>query len=575
MNPGVRHLMGTTFHWLGVGLLVIVAAVCIPACGGEKYALVVGVETYIPTELPSLEYAEDDADGIGRALESLGFSVITMTTTSDNPRHQSTTAARILEQVEKRLEDREKGDIVVLAFLGHGVQFKGDKEFYFCPGAAELKNRASLVPMGRVLEAVGRCGAGRKFLLVDACRDELSPEAAGKGVAIELDPAGVFRAEPPTGTIALFSCQPKEKSYELKKFGHSVFTHHVIEYLTGRAGPDRYPRQEVSVEELVPYVQNQTRESVDKLLGARQKPEPLAPDGRIPDWPLGTLGSLASVESSPAVPGPPRPAAGPRAGEVVENSVGMKLVAIPAGDFEMGSNESRKSVHHEKPLHRVRITKPFLMGQTEVTQSQYERVMGKTPWRGKQRVKDGATVAVSYVNWDDATEFCHRLTETEQRAGRLPAGKIYRLPTEAEWEYACRGGTKTKWSFGDDAGQLGDHAWFVANAAEIGEGFNHEVGQKKPNPWGLFDMYGNAWEWCGDLFAEDYYGNSPEADPTGPASDGSFRAPTGRASEGSFRVTRGGSWNYGPDACRSAFRLYAPQTRRHSYFGFRVVCELE
>ena len=271
------------------------------AAAGEKYALVVGVEKYIPTELQSLDYAEDDAEAVGVALDTLGFSTIIMTTTSPNPRHRSTTAARIMEQVEKRLEDRETSDTVVLAFSGHGLQFKGDAEFYFCPGEAELKDRSSLVPMGRVMAEIGRCKAGRKLVLVDACRNELTPEAAAKsGAVIELEPAVGFRNEPPVGTIALFSCQPNEKSYELKQFGHSVFTHHIVEYLSGKAGADRYPRQEVSVEELVPFVRARTRESVDKLLGARQKPEALTPDAKIPDWSLGTLGGQLQPQPPPS-----------------------------------------------------------------------------------------------------------------------------------------------------------------------------------------------------------------------------------------------------------------------------------
>lgn len=189
-----------------LGLSILVAAVGPWAEAGEKYALVVGVEAYIPTELPSLRFAEDDAEAIGAALDALGFSTITMTTTSPNPRHRSTTAERILEQVTKRLDDRDESDTVVLAFSGHGLQFKGEGEFYFCPGEAELRNRKSLVPMGRVMAELGRCRAGRKLLLVDACRDEMTPEVAAKsGTVIELEPAGVFRSAPARGTITLLS----------------------------------------------------------------------------------------------------------------------------------------------------------------------------------------------------------------------------------------------------------------------------------------------------------------------------------------------------------------------------------
>lgn len=332
-------------------LMAAIFAAAAPALAGEKYALVVGVEQYIPTELPSLEYAEDDADAVATALERLGFSVIAMTSSSENPRLRPTTAARIREQVTKRLEDREPSDTVVLALSGHGVQFKGDSEFYFCPGEGELEDRSTLVAMGPVLAAVGECRAGRKLLLVDACRTELAPSAASKGVAIELDPAGVFRADPPKGTIAMFSCQPREKSYELKQFGHSVFTHHVVEYLAGRAGSDRYPRGEVNVEELVPFVRARTRESVDRILGASQKPEALAPDAKIPDWSLGRLGDLASVDrplpvepATPSRPEPrpaPAPAADPAVPEVTVASLVGKAVSDDRHTKQIGDAISR------------------------------------------------------------------------------------------------------------------------------------------------------------------------------------------------------------------------------------------
>jgi formylglycine-generating enzyme required for sulfatase activity len=598
--------------------LVLVAFLALPAVSRAdgKYALVVGVEKYIPTELPSLDYAEDDAQALGGALERLGFSVIAMTSVSDNPRHRSTTAARIIEQVEARLDDREPSDTIVLAFSGHGLQFKGDREFYFCPGEAELRDRTTLVPMSRVLEAVGRCRAGRKLLLVDACRGELTPEAAGKGVAIELDPAGVFRAEPPTGTVALFSCQPREKSYELKQFGHSVFTYHVVEYLTGAAAADRYPRREVSVEELVPFVRNRTRETTAKKLGATQKPEALAPDARIPDWPLGRLGDLASVDRQPAMDRslPTVPPGDREPGKIVENSLGMVLVAIPAGEFDMGSDD----FEDEAPVHRVRITKPFWMGKTEVTLGQFmvfysagpqgrltsekprhlsagydpitRRFVHKRenlPWAwghpGMQDIRSdlGKRKAYSYpvvnVTWNECVAFCDWLSRKE--------GKRYRLPTEAEWEYACRAGTKTRYWTGDDpeslaahenlldaaaAGEFPDRRRYAISGTD-GHAFTAPAGSTgQTNPFGLADMHGNVREWCRDWYDAGFYANAPTADPTGPSN------------EGLYRVIRGGSWLDGPALCRSANRNRLQKPANETYFpeyaitvGFRVVCESE
>jgi len=247
--------------------------------------------------------------------------------------------------------------------------------------------------------------------------------------------------------------------------------------------------------------------------------------------------------------------------EVMENSIGMNLVKIPAGEFEMGSNDFLA----EKPIHRVRITRAFLMGQTEVTQAQWRKVMDSSPWKGELYLKEGADVAATYVSWKNAVEFCARLTKLEQSSGKLRGNRHYRLPTEAEWEYACRAGTKTEFSFGDDESRLSEYAWW---GGLFGEGnakteqYAHEVGQKKPNPWGLYDTHGNVWEWCSDWYDEKYYAQSPAADPEGPDA-------------GSFRVLRGNSWGNSSVYCRSAYRSNVTPTNRNVDIGFRVVLSLE
>ena len=232
------------------------------------------------------------------------------------------------------------------------------------------------------------------------------------------------------------------------------------------------------------------------------------------------------------------------------NSIGMKLKLIPAGEFLMGSPESDEDAgDSENPQHRVRITKPFYLGVTEVTQGQWEAVMGTRPWSGETYVKEGSDYAASYVDWQDAWEFCKKLSSKE--------GVPYRLPTEAEWEYACRGETTTVYHFGDDASRLGDYAWFEDNAYDVDEKYAHRVGQKKANAYGLHDMHGNVREWCADQYDSDYYENSPTDDPTGPTT-------------GSNRVHRGGSWSNGPRRCRSADRFTGSPLWRYHRDGFRV-----
>ena len=154
------------------------------------------------------------------------------------------------------------------------------------------------------------------------------------------------------------------------------------------------------------------------------------------------------------------------------------------------------------------------------------------------------------MSWDEATAFCSKLSQQE--------GKTYRLPTEAEWEYACRAGTTTRFSFGDSYSSLGDHTWFEGNAEKADQKYAHLVGQKKPNPWGLYDMHGNVLEWCSDFFVYDYYSSSPPVDPKGPPS-------------GNSRCLRGGSWLSAVGSLRCSYRGSDDPGDRNGLVGFRVV----
>ncbi len=234
----------------------------------------------------------------------------------------------------------------------------------------------------------------------------------------------------------------------------------------------------------------------------------------------------------------------------VTNSVGMKLVQIPAGTFMMGSPTGEKDRFDDETQHQVTLSKPFSMGRTEVTQGQWKKVMGTEPWKGMQYVQEGDDYPATYISWNDAVEFCKKLSILE--------GKTYRLPTEAEWEYACRGGTKTAFSFGDNEAELGKYAWFRGNAWDIDEKYAHRVAQKQANPFGLYDMHGNVWEWCSDWYGE--YSSGSLTDPEGSRS-------------GSSRVVRGGSWFRVPDFVRSACRNYVTPEFRFNFFGFRLVLE--
>ena len=224
--------------------------------------------------------------------------------------------------------------------------------------------------------------------------------------------------------------------------------------------------------------------------------------------------------------------------------VALELVLVPAGRFQMGSPEDEKERGYDEAQHWVRITRPFYMGKYEVTQEVWEKVMGTNPSLFK-----GAKNPVEGISWDDCQDFLKKLNALEKEQG------AFRLPTEAEWEWACRAGTKTRFCSEDADGGLSDFAWYDANSG----GTAHPVGAKHPNAWGLFDCHGNVLEWCQDWYGKDYYGKSAKDDPVGPAT-------------GSHRVLRGGSW-YNPSAqCHSATRGdYAPYTRPYNYGGLRVL----
>jgi formylglycine-generating enzyme required for sulfatase activity len=229
------------------------------------------------------------------------------------------------------------------------------------------------------------------------------------------------------------------------------------------------------------------------------------------------------------------------------NTIGMRFVLIPPGDFIMGAPDSDRPTAGKKPQHRVRITTPFYLGVCEVTQREYEWVTGRNPSRSKENPNQ----PVEQVSWHDAVAFCRQLSELPKEK---TVGTVYRLPSEAEWEYACRAGTTTCYSFGDNAAILGGYAWESRNSG----GREQPVGQLRPNAFGLFDMHGNVWEWCADWYAPDYYTKSPAEDPTGPDS-------------GSSRVLRGGSFlSDDVDRFRCAFGLDRPPDDRYGDRGFRV-----
>ncbi len=260
-------------------------------------------------------------------------------------------------------------------------------------------------------------------------------------------------------------------------------------------------------------------------------------------WAVLILGFAGTVSSASAA-GPDAPPAR------------TETVRLPAGEFVMGDSEQA-----DAPPHPVKVG-AFFIDKYLVTQSLYERIIGSNPSRWK-----GGTNPVEQLRWSDAARFCNKRSQEE---GLKPCynpetwqcdfeADGYRLPTEAEWEYACRAGSSTAYFFGDSPAALREYAWFEKNSG----GRPRAVGQKKPNAWGLYDICGDVWEWCNDFYQVDYYTQGPKEDPRGPK-------------EGKTKVVRGGCWRTGADNCRSGYRYnespgYADVCFGYDIYGFRCV----
>lgn len=229
---------------------------------------------------------------------------------------------------------------------------------------------------------------------------------------------------------------------------------------------------------------------------------------------------------------------------------GIEFVFVPGGEFERGGGRGGGNAG---PRHRVTLTSGFWLSRTEITQSQWSRVMNSAPWRGKPHAADGPDQPATHVSHDDAMAFAAALNAASETGGG------YRLPTEAEWERGCRAGTATIFAFGDDIGQTAAHAWIEENTIVSGAAHAHDVAKRPANQWGLHDMHGNVMEWCSDWY--EAYGRRPQSDPKGPEF-------------GSVRVCRGGSWLNLANQTSSAHRTAFHPSFRSPFIGFRLAKQL-
>jgi formylglycine-generating enzyme required for sulfatase activity len=428
-------------------------------------------------------------------------------------------------------------------------------------------------------------------VLIDACRNSVEAESSERSA---LSPTHV---KVPDGVSALFSCGPGQVSLELSfdvggedTRKHGVFFYHVIEGLKGKA----LNRGKVNWSDLTSYVQDEVPGYLKRLkLKRRQNPHAVM-NSPLPVLLVDRVEGAAVAEDK-GKPGKEKIVAG----KPVVSSIGMRLVPIPAGTFTMGSTEKERqdvvALYNEKwrpdyfkaegPQHEVQIPRNFHLGEKEVTQRQFKEVMGYNPsffskdGEGKKGLKyhdsskpaggkdkvSGSTVdyPVENVSWDEAVEFCRRLTEKDRKEGKIGRERKYRLPTEAEWEYACRGGAPSYRTFHFGNSLSSDQANFDGSRPYGGAARGkylertRAVGSYEMNAFGLFDMHGNVCEWCSDWHDKDYYKVSPRRDPAGP-------------SRGSLRVVRGGSWAAAGEMCRSAQRGGNEPGLRGRGYGFRA-----
>jgi formylglycine-generating enzyme len=590
--PSTRFIFGTTRLTVLVvaGFVVFAVRPVWPqeAVRGKKYALLVGVDRYEKGSLlPGLPFPRRDVDALERVFLDAGYekeNVVVMTRERGFEEVDlMPTAEHIRNQLELMLGGVKAGDSVIVALAGHGVMMLAPpvedpngtprQRSFFCPMDASLANKRleRFVGFDELYKALEGCKATVKLLMVDACRNELLAQPEGRPGGIAMPPPAL----PPASVAALFSCSDKEVSWEDKDLdgGHGVFFHYVIQGLSGKADEERGNKdQKVELDELYSYVKDNVRSFVARKHATTQLP-------RL----LGDIGPVALLDLSGRRPGASNPL-------IITNSIGATLRLIAAGEFLMGSPDTDKDAgDDEKPQHRVRITRPFYLGVTEVTRGQFRRFVddagyqteaekdgfGGYGWNEEaKKFEQGSKYTwqnpgfeqtdehpVVNVSWNDVVAFCQWLSRKE--------GKTYRLPTEAEWEFACRAGTTTRFQCGDDpeglavVGNVADGTAkeklpdSPAIAARDGYAFTAPVGRYNPNAWGLLDMHGNVLEWCSDWYAKDYYGRSPADDPGG--SD-----PT------SAHVYSGGSLYGEPLVARSADRNWIGLSFRSNVLGFRL-----
>jgi len=494
----------------------------------HSYALVVGVSNYL--YWPSLDGVRQDVKEVRHALERHGFEVeVVKNPTRDELEKEYTSF------VAKYGGDRDNR--LLFYFAGHGETiasgYSSDKLGYLVARDAPLATKGDVgafiskaINLGRFSEWAREIHAKHVLFVFDSCF------SGARGFALDIEPHGESSQEITKRAGEQVRQFISAGTAEQTASDISYFRKRFVEALEGEADrPENNGNGDgyITGSELGRFLQ----EKVSKDTYRKQTPQ----FGKIQDQYLDRGDFVFSLESSRLwcrEEAPPKDLS-----PILSTSSGFEFLRINAGEFAMG-DDSNSAAH---PLHRVTISSPFYISKYEVTQQQWTALMGKNP----SQFTGDSNLPVENVSWAEVQEYIKRLNAKEGTTR-------YRLPTEAEWEYAARACTRTTYSFGDDEKQLAQYAWYDQNAEQR----THPVGKRIPNPWGMHDMHGNVWEWCQDWYK--HYPDSAVTDPQGPA-------------DGDFRVYRGGGWYRGASSsyCRLASRHAARPHFRHPALGFRLV----
>lgn len=495
---------------------------------GNRWALVVGINDY--ANVPSLRCARNDAEKLAQVLvEDCGFlrdNVILMTDAVDGRSALFPTRGNLRARINQIAQIAKDGDVLVISYSGHGINIDG--RGFLIPFDGAGNDVGSCIPLSWVRTTLDTSAASSRLLILDAChagaRDDSANSSPAEVILSPLEGAGF---------VTLAACDSKQLSHEDPSTGHGVFSHSLVLGLKGQADQNAEGNRDgiITANELFSYAS--LKVSQWSLRSGKTQTPVLKGEFRGRIELAHITGEGSSRVSRPVLP--VRPAQQGRGFSVnLAQGEAISMIWVAGGSFTMGANDSDEDA---RPAHEMSV-KGFWISRTEITQAQWAAVMGQ-----HDSTRKGATLPVDRVTWEEANTFCSKVTERGQ--------KTVSLPSEAEWEYACRAGTLGRFSFDGGLKLLPEHAWFRSNAARK----PHPVGELKPNKLGVHDMLGNVWEWC-----DDWYDAYP-----GASRPNKFMGK-------SLRVLRGGCYQNDSRMLSSPGRSGAPPDERDSGVGFRIVC---